>query len=129
MDEALFALLGSNPGVTAQVDARIFWGLAPQGTDYPRISMFIISGRDSPHLKGTDGLWRFRVQIDCYGADRPTARGASRAVTKALNGHRGGGFQGIFIDGMSREGREDDAVDKPYRFSHDFFVNWRNSNV
>ncbi|CAM3091725.1 DUF3168 domain-containing protein [Paracoccus nototheniae] len=125
MEEALFALLSGAAPVAAIAGPRIFWGIAPQSTAYPRISLFIISGADAPHLQGTDGLWTYRVQVDCYAADRPTSRRLSRAIITLLNGHRAGGFRGIFIDGVSREGREETANDKPYRFTHDFFIHWR----
>lgn len=126
MDETLWSLLHSAERVFAHVGARIFWGVAPQGSEMPRLVLTIISGADTPHLSGTDGLWRYRVQIDCYGKDRPMARALSRDVMALLNGYAAAGETGIrgcFIDG-SREDFEE-AAGRPSRISHDFNIFWR----
>lgn len=124
MDEALFALLSGAASVTALTAGRIFWGVAHQGATPPLLVLNIISGADVPHLTGTDGLWRYRVQIDCYGTNRPAARLLSRAVIDLLNGHAGGGFGGVFLD-TEREDFEDGAADRPTRISLDFTIIWR----
>lgn len=124
MDEALQALLIADSSVNARIAGRAFWGVAPQGQDLPALVLRVISGRDDPHLEGTDGLWRYRVQIDCYGLDRPAARLLSRDVIALLNGHTGGGFNAVFLD-TTREDFEDAAVDRPTRISLDFNITWR----
>lgn len=124
MDEALHALLIGNAGVNVRIAGRCWWGVAQQGGSLPALVLNIISGRDSPHLTGTDGLWRYRVQVDCYGADRPAARGLSRDVIALLNGYTGGGFNAVFLD-TERENFEDAAVDRPSRVSLDFNIFWR----
>lgn len=124
MDEALFALLTGSTAITARVGSRVHWGMAPQGTALPALVLNIISGADTPHLTGTDGFWRYRVQIDCYGADRPSARLLSRDVINLLNGHTGGWFNAVFLDTV-REDFEDAAADRPTRISLDFNIIWR----
>lgn len=124
MDEALFALLTGNAPITARVDGRIYWGLMPQGYAPPALVLNIISGADTPHLTGTDGLWRYRVQVDCYGLDRPSARLLSRDVIALLNGYAGGDFNFIGLDAQ-REDFEDAAADRPTRFILDFNIIWR----
>lgn len=124
MDEALQALLLADAAIAARVSDRVYWGLRPQGFPLPAIVMHVISGADAPHLTGTDGFWRYRVQIDCYGADRPAARRLSRDVINLLNGHTGGWFNAVFLDTV-REDFEDAAADRPTRISLDFNIIWR----
>lgn len=124
MDEALHALLIGNAAINARIAGRAFWGVAQQGGALPALVLHVISGRDEPHLEGTDGLWRYRVQIDCYGLDRPSARLLSRDVIGLLNGYTGGGFNAVFLD-TTREDFEDAAVDRPTRVSLDFNIIWR----
>jgi len=77
-------------------------------------------------MQGPDHLLSARIQVDCYADTYGAAKAASRAATTALNGHRGGGFRGVFWEGArdSREGGSNEA-DRPYRVSLDFMVNWR----
>lgn len=124
MDEALHALLIGNAAVNARIAGRAYWGTAPQGVRLPALALTVVSGRDAPHLTGTDRLWNYRVQIDCYGIDRPAARLVSRDVTDLLNGYTGGGFNAVFIDTV-REDLEETAVDRPTRISLDFNIIWR----
>lgn len=124
MDEALYALLTSNAPITARVAGRIYWGIAAQGITGPTLVLNVISGADAPHLTGTDGFWRYRVQIDCYAPDRPAARLLSRDVINLLNGHTGGWFNAVFLDTV-REDFEDAAAGRPSRISLDFNIIWR----
>jgi hypothetical protein len=124
MDEALFALLTGNAAIAARVGSRVFWGAAAQGAALPAVVMNIISGSDGPKLDGTDALWRYRVQIDCYALTRPAVRLLSRDVTGLLNGYSAGGFNGIFL-AATREGMESAAADRPARVSLDFNIIWR----
>ncbi|RRH69968.1 tail completion protein gp17 [Falsigemmobacter faecalis] len=124
MDQELFSLLTGAAPVADLVGPRIFWGLAPAGTPLRMLVLNIISGSDSPHLRGTDGLWRYRVQVDCYGENRPDARELSQAVVALLNGHRSGGFRSVLLE-ATREDLEEAAHGRPWRFSHDFIIYWR----
>lgn len=124
MDEALFALINSSAAITARISGRVFWGAAKQGASLPALVLNIVSGRDSAQLQGTDGLWRYRVQVDCYGIDRPSARLLSRDVVALLNGYWGSGFNEIFLDAV-REEFESAAVNRPSRVSVDFNIIWR----
>ncbi len=131
MDEALWTYLMGSSALTAACNGQIFWGLAPQGTVAPYLSMHIIGGAEGLHLTGRDGLWRGRVQMDCYGADRPAALAMSRALVAVLDGHHDtglAGFRGVFLE-TTREGTEDAAEGRPCRISHDFMISWRGSNA
>lgn len=126
MDTALWTLLTGTSAITAICSQRVFWGIAPQGQSLPALVLNIISGMDMPHLRGTDGLWRYRVQVDCTADNRPAARALSGAVLAALNGYRAAtpGIAGVFVD-STREYFEDAAHGRPSRISHDFIIIWR----
>lgn len=127
MDSALWTLLTSSVAVTAICGQRIYWGMAPQDAGLPAVVLNIISGADRPHLRGTDGLWIYRVQADCYGINRPAARSLSAAVIATLNGAGASnttGIRGAFVEG-TREDFEDAAHGRPSRISHDFIIHWR----
>lgn len=127
MDAALWTLLSGSTAIAAICGQRIFWGMTPQGEAIPALVLTIISGSDQPHLRGTGGLWTYRVQVDCYASHRPQARALSEAVCAALNGaglENTDGLRGAFVDG-TREDFEDSALGRPARISHDFIINWR----
>ncbi len=111
MDEELFTLLTGSAAVMARATG-VYWGVAPQDAALPYVVLNVISGTDRPLYAGTDGFWEYRVQVDCYGPERPTARLLSRDVIALLNGYRGGSFRGVFIDAQ-REDFEDAAVGRP----------------
>lgn len=123
MDEALFTALMNDAGVSGIVGSSVYWNEYPQGTSAPAIVLNIISGADLPTLRGTDGVWTYRVQVDCYGTNRPQARGISRAVLDLLNGYRSGGILGAFIISQRDMSSE---VDAPvHRYSMDFSIVYR----
>ena len=127
MDSELWTLLTGSAAVNAVCGQRIYWGDIPQDADAPAAVLTIISGADEPHLRGTDALWRYRVQIDCYGVNRVQARALSAAIVGTLNGHglsNETGIRGAFVD-STREFKEDAANARPSRISHDFIINWR----
>ena len=125
MEEQFWALLTGSAAVTALVPAtRIVWGVMPQGSALPGIVMHVIGNQDQPHLSDTDGLWRGRVQVDCYGLTYASAKLTARAVIGALNGHADTNFRGVFLD-AHRDDHETGATDRPFRVSLDFITHWR----
>lgn len=127
MDEAFWTLLTGIPAVQAVVADRVFWGVAPQDAPAPYLVLTVVSSVDHPHMQGAGGFWQYRVQVDSIGADRPAARGLSRAVRAALNGTVSGEIRLILFD-AEREDFEAGASGRPYRFSQDFIVTWRPEN-
>ena len=125
MEEALRQLLMSSSAVTSLCGQRIDFGGSPQGAVNPRVVLWTISDRADMTLDGPSSLSRARVQIDCYGATFLQAKTLSRAIRAVLDGYAGGGFQGVFLDGVRdmREGGSDEA-DRPYRSSLDFIINF-----
>lgn len=124
MDNDLWNVLSGATGVTELCGERIHWDLAPQGVTRPYLVLTIVSGADEPHLTGTDGLWDYRVQVDCYGANRPSARALSHAVVATLNGHSDDHLRGVFCI-ATRANTDASGAQKSARISHDFTVKWR----
>jgi hypothetical protein len=122
MEEAFRAILLASSGVTALAPAsRINWGAHPQGAALPGVVLNTISDAQGYNLQGPDGHFEGRVQVDCYAPTYSKAKQLSRAVRAVLDGHRGGGFQGVFLAG-SRDTREGGAneAERPFRVSLDF---------
>lgn len=132
MEEDLHALLLGHAGITDVCADRIFWGMAAQGVAMPYITLHLIGGSDGQHFTGRDGLWRCRVQVDCYGEDRPAVTLLKRAVMGLLNGfaqsYGTAGLRLIEIDSQ-REETADPMIGLPALFSLDFNVIWRGTNV
>lgn len=127
MDEQLSALLMGSADLQAICGQRVYWSEAPQGAPMPYVVLHLISGADTPHLRGTDGLWRYRVQVDCYSLDRPGARNLHGALVALLNGYStwtGSGITSCFIGG-TRDDTEDAASRRVSRMSSDFNITWR----
>lgn len=126
METALRALLASSPAISAHAPlARINWGIHPQGVALPALVLNVISDSDnSLHQQGSGGLWRGRVQVDCYGMVYADALALANAVIKLLHGHRSEDFRLILLD-TRRDHHETGAADRPYRIGLDFIINYR----
>lgn len=120
MDEALWEALTSDAGVSAIVGGQVYWSDYPQGAAVPAIVLNIVSGSDAPTLQGTDQVWTYRVQVDCYALNRPQVRQLSRAVIDCLNGYRAGDILGAFIISQRDLSAEVDAT--AHRYSMDFSI-------
>jgi hypothetical protein len=121
MEELIRARLLASSAVTALAGDRIDFGSNAQGAENPRICMWTISDAEGLSLEGPDGLSQGRVQVDCYSDTYSSAKGLSRAVRAALDGHSGGGLQLVRLIGTrdTREGGTNEA-DRPFRVSLDF---------
>lgn len=123
MEEAFRALLRASNDVTAFSGDRINWGAHPQSHPWPAIVLTVISDGEGHTLGGPDGLSRARVQVDCYALTYAAAKTMSRAVRTALDGFRGGIFQGVFLAGV-RDGTDTSGSDRLFRSSLDFFAHY-----
>lgn len=134
MEEAFRALLLANTAFMALITSDgVAFSDAPQNRTYPLVTMMTVSGSQGHTMKGPDGLFQGRVQVDCLAVTMKQAKQLARAVVTALDGHRssagsGPRFLGIFHD-STRDGREGgtNEADRPFRSSLDFLVNWRAS--
>ena len=125
MEEDFRAILLADSGVSALVASRVNWGAHPQGQPLPAVVLHVISDNDEPTLEAPDGLTQGRVQADCYADTIGGAVGLGRAVRAALNGHKGGGFQGIF-HAATRTGREGGGdADRPFYVQLDFTTHYQ----
>ena len=128
MEEQLRTALLASSGVTSLVPAaRINWGTHPQGAGLPGLVLNTVSDAQGLHLKGRDGLFQGRVQVDCYAATYGGAKLLSRAVRAALHGYRGNGFRLIEEDGAADHGQEGgtNEAERPFRVRIDFTFAWR----
>lgn len=117
-------LIGSAPVVALIAAQAIAWGAPMQGTRPPTIALHLIDNADGLTMRGPDGLWQGRVQVDAYGLSYGETRAVADAVIATLHGFRGGGFRGIFL-AQQRDSHEAGASDRPFRISIDFMTHWR----
>lgn len=64
METALRARLMADGAVAAIAGTRIDWSNRPSATQYPAVTMLIVSDPRPQHMKGFQGLRSTRVQID-----------------------------------------------------------------
>jgi hypothetical protein len=125
MEEALRAMLGAVPAISARVAARIDWGLAPQGQALPCITLTVVTDGPVDHSLDGPGLSRARVQVDCWGETYREAKVLSRAVRTALDAWQGGVITGAFLAGAgARDLPDDDGVTEIHRVTMDFIINY-----
>lgn len=125
MEEELRTIMLASASVTAITGSRINWGEIPQGSAMPAIVLTTISANNGHTMASPDRLQESRVQVDCYGMTYGATKALSRAVLAALDGYKGGNFQGVFHAG-TRDGREGgtNEADRPFRVSMDFMTHW-----
>jgi len=121
MDEDLWTLLTGSSAVAAICGQRVFWDEAPQGSEIPYVVLHLISRTGHPHQQGGGDLVTYRVQIDSYGEDRPSARVLGNAITSLVNGYRQGGLRLCLLDAERVEANEGQLA----RVSQDYIINWR----
>lgn len=126
MEEDLLALLHAEAGVTALVPApRITWFEHLQGAGVPYVALQLIDNTEGLTLKGPDGLFLGRVQVDVYATRRAEALSIARAIRRRLHGHRGARFQLIrhVATRSTREGGSNEP-DRAHRISLDLLTSW-----
>ena len=125
MESALAAYLLAQTGLTSLVGQRITWARRDQGSALPAIVLHRIDGARDYHHAGASGLITSRVQVDCWAASFPSAKGLARAVEAAISGGRF--TQGLVrFDALLISDERDDSEDlngSPlYRTSLDLMV-------
>ena len=100
MQEELLALIEADPGVIGAAGRPdpCAWGLAPEGTDLPRIVLTVVSENRDLVEAGPETLVRFRVQSDIWAETKLAAVTVARAVRAAIDGHVGGAFRLIRLE-------------------------------
>lgn len=83
----VFAVLSGSAPVTALVPATRIEALRrTQLLTVPAITLTEVTRTPFPHLRGTSGLSRSLVQVDCYGNTYTEALSVAAAVRTALEG-------------------------------------------
>lgn len=88
-EDAIFALLSQDEGVSAIVGARIYPLITPEEGAYPALSYFRVDGPREHALEGPAGFAHPRIQVDAWANDYATAKTLTEAVIAALDGYRG----------------------------------------
>lgn len=127
MEEALRALLLSDPTIVGLVGQRIYWNDIPQATAGDLIVLHKISGAPSYTLRGPTSLRGSRVQINTRADKVVDAWAIERAVEAKLSGFRGsqGGvmFAGIFLEDSAELTSEKTGTDL-YRGTRSDYSVW-----
>lgn len=89
LEASLYSFLTGDAGIAAIIDARVFPGVIPQGSDQPCIVYNKQSRSRQQLFCGTDGLLTTRVDIDCYAASYRQSVLLANAVTAALQDFSG----------------------------------------
>lgn len=90
---ALGDFIAGLPPVSALVADRVYSLTFGQEPEWPAIRLQLVGHQEDPHLRGSTGLIRARVQVDC-GAQRASGTdpfGEAHAVADAVHGEFSGG--------------------------------------
>lgn len=127
MENAIITRLLGDSGVAALVSTRVYPVSRDQDSGLPAVTVARISGAPVYVDTGEAGLFEARIQIDCWGADYPSAKNTATAVKTSLSGFfgvvNGVTFQNLHID-AERDSRESGGNQSEYLFrtSVDFIV-------
>ena len=88
IEQAVYERLSDLSALVALVSTRIYQLVLRQNRVLPAVRMAVIPGMQGQHLRGPDGLWRTRVQIDAYAkeADGIAWYSQAAAVAAAVRG-------------------------------------------
>ena len=125
MYSELRGLILSSPAIAAIFANRVHWRPAPQGIVRPYAILDEIGSNNDHTMEGPDKLNESRVQFSAYADTYAEAVQIKRAVKAALDGYKGGIFQGIFHAG-TRDGSEvaGSEAQGPRSAQIDFLINW-----
>lgn len=130
--EAVLRHLLTVSAVTALVGSRVYNQLLPQSPTLPAVVVQDISQLEGAHLRGADGVFRTRVQIDVYAKTKASAD----AVDEAIHGDGAGSGLAFFtgtagdlqIDVIRPEAKRDGFEPgelRQFRVMRDYFVHHR----
>ena len=83
------AHLAGLSAITALVSTRIHTPVLPAKCTYPAIQLQLISDVEGSHLRGPDGLFKDRIQLDSWATTRDGAVVLGRLCRQRLNGFAG----------------------------------------
>ena len=112
-----FTAISSAPAVQAICASRIYPLRMPTNPTLPAIEYSFISGFNTPTMN-TNGVQKYRVEVNCYGTTYLAAISLRSAVVKALSGYKSGAMNIQYL--MPRDRFEDAALQ--YRAIAEFFI-------
>ena len=83
-DAPTAAILATHAPATGPSTKAVFWGLRPQGSSVPAITLHLVSDPRPQHLKGLDGARGTRVQLDAWASTHSEASALAQAAIGAL---------------------------------------------
>lgn len=136
MEDTFVAMIEAQAGVTALIGSgtatRLYPVVLPQNPTFPAITYQIISGPRDYTQDGPDGVVRFRVQCNCYGATYASAKALRDALESAISGLNNVSYgspsvvvKGVFVTNerdVYEQALTQMGADVPYRKSIDLFV-------
>lgn len=121
MQQELRALMLADPGVAALVGPRIDWGSRPQGEALPAICLTTVFGGPVDHSLDGPGLYRSRVQVDCFAASHAGAQAVGAEVRRLLDGFSDPVLRAVLQAG-GRDLPFDEGPPRTFCLSIDFFI-------
>lgn len=107
-------------------DDRVSWDERPQSSALPAVTLQIIDGARSQHLKGYNDLQRTPVQLDCWAESYEAAKALKESVLAAIVPEQSG--NGIrfdrAIEDRARSGGERAGEKFVFRQSVDLGIWW-----
>ena len=110
LEEAVYAILVGDAGVTALVEARVYPQKIPQDVGLPAVAYLRVSKRRVKSHSGPSGLARVRMQVNCTAGSYAVAKTVTAAIGLALDGIGVGGpvtVAGVEIHGSWLESEGD----------------------
>lgn len=108
------------PGVIQNAGGRVYpFGEVPQGTAWPFVTYYRVSGSRLRHLKGPAGVSHPMIQIGCHAKTYKQARTLADALRVAMDDFGRGDMGGLFVQSMitgpDRDyGPKDEDLDPPH---------------
>jgi hypothetical protein len=95
LEATLFSALSGDGGVAALVVARIYPGVAPEGSTYPYITYDVVAETSFNRMADAPDKERKVFQISCWSDDYDEAlavRDAAKAALEPISHKQGGGY-------------------------------------
>lgn len=124
-EQAFRDLLIGDAAIIAIASSRVAWGVRPQESAIPAITLTVASRVERYVQTGRVTLQAIRVQVDCWAATALAAKTLAKEVRQLLSGYRGGDFDGIFLDSANDVPREGTAVEKIYGSTADYICHYK----
>jgi hypothetical protein len=117
IETALFTALSTASTVIALCGTRIYPLVLPKDPTLPAIDYKFVTGNNTPTMN-TNGVQRYRVEVNCWGDTYLDAVSLRNAVVKALSGYRAGTMTVEYL--MPQDFFDDELLQ--YRAMAEFYV-------